>query len=79
MRFEKHSVFSFTILLEIFFPDLNSEMTATFSLGNNLSSFCMGTYQGRTVSFSLHVQSRARGIFHGINSDWLQLLIHIHD
>ena len=39
----------------------------------------MGTNPERAVSFSLHVQSRAREIFCGISSDWLQLLIHIHD
>ena len=69
----------FYLSLKNLFPFFNSEMTATFSLRNNLSSFCLGTYLGRAVSFSLHVQTRAREIFCLISSDWLQLLIHIHD
>ena len=41
--------------------------------------FASGNYPGRAVSFSLHVQTRAREIFCVISSDWLQFLIHIHE
>ena len=68
----------FRLKTRFLFLVFNSEITAIFSLRNNLSSFCLVTFPGRAVYLSLHVQTIAREIFCVIGSDWLQLLIHIH-